>query len=136
MSNQITNNHYNLNDAIIRQAEKIKPTPGKSQAVNQQLNGQKTFQEILNKQLNNEITFSKHANQRTVDRNIEISQTDLARLGEACDKAQNKGIKDALIMMNDTAFIVNAPNKVVVTVMEKNEMKNNVISNINGAIFI
>lgn len=136
MSNQITGNRLNLNDAIIRQAEKVNSATGKSQAEKQPINGQKSFQEILNQQLTKEISFSKHANQRTVDRNIQITPADLNRLGEACEKAQNKGLKDALILMNDTAFIVNAPNKVVVTVMDKNEMKNNVISNINGAVFI
>jgi hypothetical protein len=39
-------------------------------------------------------------------------------------------------MMDDSAFIVNAANKKVITVMDKNEMKNKLFSDIDGAVFI
>lgn len=136
MSNEINGNRYNLTDLIIRQTEKINSLPNKAEKEKNQVNTGKSFQEILNQQLKNEISFSKHANFRTEERNIQITQNDLNRLGDACDKAQQKGIKDALIVMNDSAFIVNAPNKIVITVVDKNEMKNNVFTNIDGAVFL
>jgi flagellar operon protein len=136
MSNEISGNRYNLTDAIIRQAEKVDSTTGnKTAGTNAQVNG-RSFQEILNEQLSQRISFSKHASQRTEERNIQISENDLNRLGEACDRAQQKGIKDALIVMEDSAFIVNAQNKTVITVVDKNEMKSNVFTNIDGAVFI
>lgn len=137
MSNEITGNRYNLTDSIIRQAEKINQATGNSagNTANQAVGG-KSFQEILNEQLSRKITFSKHANQRTEERNIQITDNDLNRLGDACDRAQEKGIKDALIVMNDSAFIVNAQNKTVITVVDKNEMQSNVFTNIDGAVFI
>mgnify|MGYP000887686361 FL=1 len=58
------------------------------------------------------------------------------RLEAACERAQQKGIRDALIVMEDSAFIINAPNKVIITVVDKNEMKSNVFTNIDGAVFI
>lgn len=148
MSDQINTRNYNLADSIIRQAEKINSTSNSTSTP--KTSGGESFQEILNRQLNNSrnstgstssatsstVSFSKHANQRTEERNIEISQTDLTRLGDACDKAGEKGIKDALVMMNDSAFIVNAQNRVVITVMDKNELKNNVFTNIDGAVFV
>lgn len=136
MSNEIIGNRYNLTDAIIRQAERINTPAGKTETNAGQVTGGKTFQDILNEQLKQRISFSKHANQRTEERKILISESDLNRLEEACDKAQQKGIKDALIVMDDSAFIVNAPNKVVITVVDKNEMKSNVFTNIDGALFI
>ena len=137
MSNEISGNRYNLTDAIIRQAERINSSNGSSSAgTAAQVNNGRSFQEILNEQLHQRITFSKHANQRTEDRNIKISDSDLTRLEDACDRAQQKGIKDALIVMNDSAFIVNAQNKTVITVVDKNEMKSNVFTNIDGALFI
>lgn len=135
MSNQI-NNRYNLNDAIIRQTEQLNSAKPRVQEKSQSVQGGPSFQELLNQQLTQKISFSKHANQRTEERNISLSQGDLVRLGEACDKAQQKGIKDALVIMKDSAFIVNAPNKVVITVIDKNEMNNNVFTNIDGAVFI
>jgi flagellar operon protein len=132
MVDKLYGGNYNLTDAIIRQSEKIK-TPERADHQNKINNQGKSFQEILDQQ---RVSFSKHANQRTEERSIKISQTDLSRLGDACSKAEAKGIKDALIVMNDSAFIVNAKNKVVITVIDKSEMKDNVFSNIDGAIFI
>ena len=54
----------------------------------------------------------------------------------ACDKAEKKGIKEALVVMNDAAFIVNAASRTVITALDKNEMKDNVFTNIDGALFI
>lgn len=135
MSDQIKTNNYNLADAIVRQSEMINSARKANSTA--RTTGSESFREILNRQLdNNQVLFSKHANQRTEERNIQISQIDLNRLGDACDKAEEKGIRDALIMMNDSAFIVNAQNRVVITVIDKNELKNNVFTNIDGAVFI
>lgn len=137
MPNEISGNRYNLTDAIIRQSERVGGIPaGKAGSAGSQVNGGRSFQEILSEQLNQPLSFSKHANQRTEERKIQISENDLSRLEDACDKAQQKGIKDALIVMNDSAFIVNAPNKVVITVVDKNEMKSNIFTNIDGALFL
>ncbi len=136
MSNEILGNRYNLTDAIIRQSERISTQTGKTDTPASQVNGDRSFQEILNDQLKQRISFSKHANQRTEERNIRISDSDLNRLEDACDRAQQNGIRDDLIVMDDSAFIVNAPNKVVITVVDKNEMKSNVFTNIDGALFI
>ena len=136
MSNEISGNRYNLTDAIIRQAEKVNSPGSKQGGTNSQITNGRSFQDILNEQLNQRISFSKHANQRTEERNIQISESDLNRLEDACDRAQQKGIKDALIVMEDSAFIVNALNKTVITVVDKNEMKSNIFTNIDGAVFI
>jgi len=135
MSNEIMGNRYNLTDAIIRQTERVNSPGSKPAGTDPRING-RSFQEILNEQLKERISFSKHANQRTEERNIQISENDLTRLEDACDRAQQKGIKDALIVMEDNAFIVNALNKTVITVVDKNEMKSNVFTNIDGAVFI
>ncbi|MDD3168721.1 MAG: flagellar biosynthesis protein [Eubacteriales bacterium] len=136
MSNEIMGNRYNLTDAIIRQAEKVNSSGSKPGGADSRVNNGRSFQEILNEQLSQKISFSKHANQRTEERNIQISENDLNRLGDACDRAQQKGIKDALIVMEDHAFIVNALNKTVITVVDKNEMKSNIFTHIDGAVFI
>ncbi|MCR5481607.1 MAG: flagellar protein [Clostridia bacterium] len=131
-------NNYNLNDAFIRQADRL----SKSTEVSQNQKSQKavsdgeSFQEILDKQVTSKISFSKHAAYRTEQRSIEIGQSELDKLGSACEKASEKGIKDALIVMKNSAFIVNTPNKVVVTVVDKDSMADNVFTNIDGALFI
>lgn len=123
-------NNYNLQDAIIRQAENIKSADRTSGNRNQSSGD--AFREILSKQ----ISFSKHANLRREERNIVIDPTEMDMLGDACSKAEEKGIRDALIVMNNSAFIINSKNKTVITVMDRNEMKENIFTNIDGAIFI
>ena len=83
-----------------------------------------------------ELVFSKHAQVRAVQRGLEFSPEDLHKLELAVDLAREKGITDSLIYLNETAFIVNIPNKVVVTVVDSEEPQNNVFTNINGAVIL
>lgn len=135
MSNQILSKNYNLSDAIIKQAEKIKSSSSQG-TTSIPVGSGRSFQEILNEKLNSGISFSKHAAMRSEERNIRMSPDELTRLNDACDKAAQKGIRDALIIMDKAAFIVNAPSKLIVTVVDKNEMKNNVFTHIDGAVFL
>ena len=135
MANPIIGNHHSLINAISRQTEIIT-------AMNQTQTGKEvkktthSFQDILSHEFKNTVTFSKHANIRKEQRNIEVSDSDLEKLGNACDEAQKKGIDNALIMIEDSAFIVNAVIKRVITVVDKNEMKNKLFNDIDGAVFL
>ncbi|MCR4926207.1 MAG: flagellar operon protein [Clostridiales bacterium] len=82
------------------------------------------------------VTFSKHAMQRLDSRNIQISDQLLTQMNEAVKKASVKGIKDALMISGQTAFIVNVPSKTVITTMNGPEMTNNVFTNIDGAVIL
>ena len=135
MADVINGNYYRLNDAIIRQTEKLTSTT-QTTKTNQDKTDNTSFQDLLNQELKNTVTFTKHASIRKEQRNIQVSESGLTKLGEACDQAQEKGINNALIMMDDSAFIVNAANKRVITVMDKNEMKNKLFNDIDGAVFI
>ncbi|MDR1571947.1 MAG: flagellar biosynthesis protein [Clostridiales Family XIII bacterium] len=136
MSDQTIDSRYNLNNSIARQAERIGQKPsdsGRAQGANESGN---SFRELLDRRLERQVSFSRHAGQRAQERNIEIGEGDLDRLGDACERASQKGVRDALIVMNDSAFIVNAGSKVVVTVVDKNELKENIFTNIEGAVFL
>lgn len=136
MADTINGNYYRLNDAIIRQTEKLSNAANQKKTANGIEKTETSFQDLLNQQIKNTVTFTKHASIRKEQRNIEVSDSDLEKLGNACDKAQEKGIGNALIMMDDSAFIVNAADKRVITVMDKNEMKNKLFNDIDGAVFI
>lgn len=83
-----------------------------------------------------EVKFSKHASVRMADRNIELSDTQLERLNDGVRKAEQKGIKDSLVIVDELAFIVNVPNNTVVTAMDSTEANENVFTNINGAVIM
>lgn len=83
-----------------------------------------------------QIKFSNHAVERMLHRGIHFSNQDLARLESAIGKAESKGAKDTLVLLNDSALIVSVKNKTVVTVMDKNALKENVFTNIDSTVVI
>ena len=82
------------------------------------------------------LKFSKHAANRLVDRNITLSDNQMERLSDGARKAGEKGIQDSLVIVDELAFIVNIPNKTVITAMDQTETNENVFTNIDGAVFM
>lgn len=80
------------------------------------------------------LKFSNHAVDRMQSRGITYDTDDIKRLNEAVSKAAEKGSRDTLILMNDSALIVSVKNNTVVTVMDKNALKENVFTNIDSTI--
>lgn len=81
-----------------------------------------------------QLKFSNHAIERMQSRGITYTPQDLDRLGEAVKKAAAKGSKDTLVLMDHSALIVSVKNNTVVTVMDKNALKENVFTNIDSTI--
>ena len=80
------------------------------------------------------LRFSKHAAMRLETRNISLSMEQSRRLEDGVRKAGEKGIQDSLVIVDSLAFIVNVPNKTVVTAMEQGESDRNIFTNIDGAV--
>lgn len=92
------------------------------------------FEQMFKTELE-KLSFSSHATKRLESRDIHLSNEEISRLNEAVKKAQAKGSKDSLVMMNDTAFIVNIPNKTVVTAMYVGQGEENIFTNIDSVVF-
>jgi flagellar operon protein len=82
------------------------------------------------------LKFSAHAMQRLQSRNITISNDDMDRMNQMADKAAEKGSKQSLFMMGDTAMVVSIKNRVVITAVDSDSMKDNVFTNIDSAAII
>ena len=82
------------------------------------------------------LKFSKHAAMRLEDRKINLSKDQSERLEAGVLKASEKGIQESLVMVDSLAFIVNVPNKTVVTAMDQGETEQNVFTNIDGAVIV
>lgn len=80
------------------------------------------------------MKFSKHASQRLTSRNISLSEEQSRRLEDGVKQAGDKGIQESLVLVDSLAFIVNIPNKTVVTAMDQTETLSNVFTNIDGAV--
>lgn len=98
---------------------------------------QTPFKDILN-QVSSEqsIKFSKHALNRLEERDIQLSTDEIAKISNAVKQAEGKGIRDALILMGDKAFIANVKSRTIVTAAAEQNLKDNVFTNIDGAVII
>jgi flagellar operon protein len=92
---------------------------------------ERSFSEVLDN-----LKFSKHASTRLQDRNIELSDSQINRLNAGMQKANEKGINESLVLMDEMAFIVNVKNSTVITAMNETEIKDNVFTNIDGAVIV
>ncbi len=112
------------------------PIVGNENVTSQRIGREATssFDAIFKEELE-KVKFSNHALKRLESRNIQLSENDITKIQNAIDKAESKGSKDSLVMMDKTAFIVNIPNKTVVTAIPVADSNENVFTNIDSVVF-
>lgn len=91
----------------------------------------KSFHEVLES-----VKFSKHASERMMSRDIRLSDADYVRLEKGLGLAKQKGIRQTLIMMDDKVFIASVTNNTIITASEEAHLKDNVFTNIDGAVIV
>ena len=89
-----------------------------------------TMQDAGNRQVN----LSRHAMEQ--ERGIEMTPTLMDKLNDSVEKAEAKGATNILALDRSLAFIINVPNHKVITLMRQDEMKENVFTNIDGAVIL
>ena len=102
--------------------------------VNKVVEGKSSFDSIFRKEIDS-LKFSNHATKRLESRDLQLSSADMGKLEDAVTKAEAKGAKDSLVMMDNRAFIVNIPNKTVVTAVDVNKSSENIFTNIDSVVF-
>ncbi|MDL2293592.1 flagellar protein [Ruminococcaceae bacterium OttesenSCG-928-D13] len=96
-----------------------------------------SFVNVLKQQLEagSNTAFSKHAVNRVMERKIDVSEQNLERLNQGMRLAQEKGLRDALILIDEDAYIVNAAAGRVVTV-DGQARQGSVFTNIDGTVIV
>lgn len=92
------------------------------------------FADVLKDTGTKPVSFSKHAVQRLERRNLAVDQTTMQRLQDGVDRAAGKGARDAVVLVDDTAFVVSVSNRTVVTAVGRDQMKDHVFTNIDSAV--
>lgn len=82
------------------------------------------------------VRFSRHAEERIRARGIQITPTELERLGQAIDDAAARGAKDSLVLSPGLAFVVNVPSRTVVTALGSDQTRGHVFTNIDSAVVL
>lgn len=80
------------------------------------------------------LKLSSHAGQRLASRDIRLGQPEATRLAEAVSRAEQKGSRDSLILMDDLAFIVDVQRRTLVTAIDANNQKEGVFTNIDTVV--
>ncbi len=119
---------------IGRIGNKPPPPQAKSPSDMPSPQGNASFQDVLSQGA--KVGFSKHAMHRAEQRGIAINENLLSQLDASLEKAQAKGAKNILAFDANRAFIVNVPNCRVITALSQEEMKENMFTNIDGAIIL
>lgn len=95
--------------------------------------GDVSFAETLSQTQN--LRFSNHAQKRLEARNINLTDDGISRLSNAVDKAEKRGGKESLVMVDDMAFIVNVRDRMVVTALDSKTRGEGVFTQIDSVVF-
>ena len=88
------------------------------------------------------VRFSAHALNRMQTRSINLTQEELTRVNRAVARADEKGAKDPLVLLQreqtrkDLALIVSAKSRTVVTVIDGENLRDNVFTNIDSTVIV
>ncbi len=82
------------------------------------------------------LQLSAHAQQRIHERGIAFDALQKQTVSEAMNLLESKGSRDALLLRSDAAFLVNVPNRTVVTAIGREEMIDRVFTQIDSAIVL
>jgi flagellar operon protein len=94
-----------------------------------------SFRDILDSQLPTQpVQFSKHAALRLNDRNINLTGEQISRVSNGIGKADEKGIRDSLVLVDDVALVVNVKSRTVITAIP--QLQENIFTNIDGAVVV
>jgi flagellar operon protein len=96
------------------------------------------FDQLLQKQMaatdSQPLRLSGHALERLQQRGIPVDAATMARLNEGVQKAAAKGSRDALVLVDSTAFVVSVRNRTVITAVGADNMRDRVFTNIDSAV--
>lgn len=124
MSQPIQNNR--IHDLIQQQGVQPKPQPKVDPGA------KAAFAELLADRLK----VSGHAATRLQSRNVQLEKAEWDRVIDGVERAAQKGAKESLVMLDDIALVVSIKNRTVITAVNKQQLKDQVFTNIDSAVIV
>lgn len=93
------------------------------------------FEKVLSSTLG-DLKVSSHALDRLARRKINIKPEEVTLLNEAVSKAEGKGAKESLVLLNDLAFVVSVKNKTIITALQREGLRGGVFTNIDSTVIL
>jgi flagellar operon protein len=125
----------NIDDRLLGPLQPL-PTSGATQQTGRAASGT-SFADVLNQAraaADGGIKFSAHAQTRIQSRQIAVSAEDVQKIQDAVQLAASKGSRDSLVLLDNAAYVVSVTNKTVITVVDRDSLKDNVFTNIDSAV--
>ena len=100
--------------------------------------GKNAFGDVLKAKLGEAagVQFSAHAAERIAQREIAMTPEVLSRLKDGVEQLHEKGGKSALIMVDETAYIVSVKHRTVITAVDPAGRDSNVFTNIDSVAIV
>ena len=97
-----------------------------------------SFQEMFSRELagSRNVNFSKHAGARLYSRGITIDDDTMTKIADAVDRAEGKGSKETLILGDDYALVVSVKDRTVVTALDRDNLREGVVTAIDSAVIL
>ncbi len=80
------------------------------------------------------LKVSRHAAERMEQRGLCLSPDEWQKVGRAVERAEQKGARDAYVMYGNAGFVVNVPNRTVITAMLHQE--EHIVTNIDSVVTV
>jgi flagellar operon protein len=121
-----------VDPALLSPAAPVAPS-ARTQAPSAPAVGGRAFGDVLAQRASG-IQFSGHAMQRIDRRGIDLGPQTLVRLQEGVARAESKGARESVVLVDGTAFVVSVKNKTVITAVDPAHMRDHVFTNIDSAV--
>ncbi len=134
----ITNNPNNLPITSKVQSLKLDKPQTRTNEHVRESDFARTFQSALRDvgKVTSTVKFSGHALQRLEQRQISLNEAEVAQLETAVEKLADKGARESLVISDKAAFIVNVPNRTVITAMAPDEAQEQIFTQIDSAVLL
>ncbi|MDN5325490.1 MAG: hypothetical protein PWP41_185 [Moorella sp. (in: firmicutes)] len=74
--------------------------------------------------------------ERLESRGINLSAQQMARLEDGVRRAAGKGARESLVLLDDLALVVSVKNRTVITAAARQDLQENVFTNIDSAVLL
>ena len=111
--------------------------PSHSEQINRSKSRTNTdFHRILEESIsrNEKVKISAHAQQRMIERDINLEEGDMNLIKKAMNNLEKKGARESLMLYKDMAFIASVNNRTIITALEYEDI--DVVTNIDSAIVV
>ena len=110
------------------------PTGGGPRPAAAPADGAPGFDAALAAAEGSQIAFSKHALRRIEQRGLRLDAARMQRLEAAVSRAQEKGSRDTVILIDELALVVSVRNHTVITAIDGDSGKEQIFTNIDSVV--